>query len=74
MRRKPYTERGISRVPCARCSKPSRFQWQVCADNRQYRTVCEDCDVELNKRVLRFFFKDEATERIKAYRDKVLRG
>jgi len=71
VRRKPYTARGISRVPCARCAKPSAFTWQVCADNRVYRGVCEDCDIELNKRVLRFFFRDEANARIEAYRKKV---
>ena len=58
-RRKEYTRIGISRVPCARCGKPSRRQWQVCANGNRYLGVCEGHDIELNEMVLRFFhFKD----------------
>ena len=52
MRRTPYTERGIRRIPCARCGAPSSTQWQVCADGNQYRGLCIDCDVALNALVL----------------------
>ena len=54
MRKKPYTEIGIKRVPCFRCGKPSSQQWQICALNNEYKGVCNDCDFELNKIVLEF--------------------
>lgn len=54
MRRRPYTERGIQRVPCARCGAPSTQQWQVCGDGNQYRGLCPGCDVSLNKLVMDF--------------------
>ena len=55
MRRKPYTERGIRRVPCKRCGRPSRQQWQICSLNNAYFGACDNCDVELNRLVLEFF-------------------
>jgi hypothetical protein len=54
-RRKPYSDTGIKRVPCARCGKPSRFQWQVCANDNLYLGICGECDIELNRMVLDFF-------------------
>lgn len=54
MRRKPYTERGIKRVPCAKCGAPSTQSWTICAWPG-YHAVCKRCDIELNKMVLRFF-------------------
>lgn len=67
LRKTPYTERGISRVPCSRCSAPSVFQWQVCADNRVFRGVCRRCDVALNSMVLRFMRDPERKEKITKY-------
>lgn len=59
MRKKPYTEIGIRRIPCARCASPSVHQWQVCADDNVYRGLCSDCDVKLNAMVLKWMgFKD----------------
>ena len=55
MRKKPYTEIGIKRIPCKRCGEPSRFQWQVCALYNEYMGVCGPCDVLLNGIVLDFF-------------------
>ena len=55
MRKKPYTTIGISRIPCKRCGKPSRYQWQVCALNNVYMGVCQECDIELNELTLNFF-------------------
>lgn len=55
MRRTPYTKRGIRRVPCLRCGRPSSQQWQICSDGNQWRGVCTDCDVELNRMVAKFF-------------------
>lgn len=53
-RRKPYSERGIGRVPCFRCGKPSRFQWQVCSLENRWTPVCVECDVGLNQAALRY--------------------
>lgn len=52
---RPYTTLGIRRVPCARCGKTGRFQWQSCALDNRWHAVCGDCDVLLNKMVLLFF-------------------
>lgn len=71
MRTKPYTEAGIRRVPCARCGAPSRYQWQVCADGRQYRGICETCDIALNRMVLRWFGFNDWREKMRAYVAKV---
>jgi hypothetical protein len=70
-RTKPYTDRGISRVPCRRCGAPSRYQWQICADHRVFRAICSDCDVELNELVLRWVGDPEAEEKMAAYRERV---
>lgn len=53
-RRKPYTEIGITRVPCIRCHKPSIHQWQVCANDNRYVGICHTCDIKLNKLALDF--------------------
>lgn len=53
-RRKPYTDRGISRVPCSRCGKPSTFQWNACANGNLYVGICTECDIALNGMVLEF--------------------
>lgn len=53
-RRKPYTEIGIFRVPCSRCGQPSSRQWQICSLNNEYKGLCSDCDIELNRLVLKF--------------------
>lgn len=71
-RTKPYTETGIRRVPCARCGAPSRYQWQICADNRVFRGVCIECDVALNETAMRFMFGDTREADLAAYRAKVL--
>lgn len=54
-RKKPYSSVGISRVPCARCGKPSTGQWDVCANNNHYLGACASCDLALNRMVLKFF-------------------
>lgn len=70
-RRKPYTELGVRRVPCARCGKPSRHQWQICALDNLYHGVCADCDVDLNAMVLQFFQVRGWRDKAAAYADKV---
>lgn len=68
-RLKPYTDTGISRVPCSRCDKPSQQQWQVCANGNRYLGVCSACDVELNRRVLEFFKVQGRVELLKRYKN-----
>jgi hypothetical protein len=67
----PYTAAGIVRIPCARCGKPSRFQWNVCADNvngrPQFRGLCVDCDIALNRLAMRFVFGRTRDADITAY-------
>lgn len=67
MRRKPYTQAGIRRRPCFRCGRPSHYQWQVCADNNVYRTICRRCDILLNKLVLRFMRDPDREQKIAQY-------
>jgi len=70
MRRYPYTDAGIKRVPCARCGKPSVDQWNICALGNGYYGVCKECDEQLNELVLRFFrFKDWRTV-LKKYKER----
>jgi len=54
MRRKPYTEIGIKRVPCFRCGEPSFRQWQICSLNNEYKGLCREHDIDLNRLVLKF--------------------
>jgi hypothetical protein len=66
-RRKPYSERGISRVPCVKCGKPSKYQWQVCVDG-SWRGVCEKHDRELNRIGLVWAFgRKKADEMMRGY-------
>ena len=69
-RRKPYSELGIRRVPCARCGRPSSQQWSICADGNAYRGVCTECDIALNKLVLKFmrFAPSDIVAKMAAYR------
>lgn len=70
MRRQPYTERGIRRVPCTKCGKPSAFQWQICADGNVYRGLCAEHDVELNAMVMRWAFGETREDAIRRYAEK----
>ncbi len=54
MRKNPYTEIGIRRVPCFRCGMPSVQQWQICSLNNEYKGLCVQCDIDLNRIVLKF--------------------
>lgn len=68
MRRKPYTARGIRRVPCFRCGAVSEYQWQICADGNQFRGLCTPCDVALNDAVLGFMGDPGRLAKMAAYR------
>ena len=54
MRKKIYTQRGLSRVPCFRCGEPSSSQWNACSLNNKYAGICTKCDTALNALVLKF--------------------
>lgn len=69
MRRKPYTDRGIARVPCARCGNPSKFQWSCCAVNNKWMPLCLDCDIGLNRVALNYVIgKEKAKPFVQKYR------
>lgn len=67
MRRKPYTEAGVRRMPCFRCGQPSEYQWQICADNNIYRTICAECDIALNTLVLMFMRDPDRDHKMRKY-------
>lgn len=71
MRIKPYTKRGIGRVPCLKCGKPSTCQWQICCLNNEYKGLCTECDIDLNRLVLEFVgvSKKEGYCLIEAYKE-----
>jgi hypothetical protein len=73
MRRKPYTEIGIRRLPCARgCGRRGATQWQICADRRLFRVLCTECDVELNEMVMRWVWGDRREDDLRRYREEKL--
>ncbi len=76
MRNKPYTEKGISRVPCFKCGKPSVQQWQICSLHNEFKGLCNDCDVELNRAVLQFLGvpKKDVYTLIEDYRETLKKG
>lgn len=71
MRYKPYTEKGICRVPCFKCGKPSTQQWQICSLNNAYKGLCTECDIRLNRMVLDFMgiCNKDASTLIDGYRE-----
>lgn len=69
MRRTPYTEIGIRRLGCVRCGEQAVHQWQVCADGNQYRPLCVECDIGLNKLVLQWMGFDDWQDKIEKYKE-----
>ncbi len=69
MRKKPYTEIGIKRIPCKRCGKKSSQQWNVCSMIGFYG-VCDKCDIDLNEMVLKFFKVKNWKAIIEEYKNK----
>jgi hypothetical protein len=53
-RKKPYTQIGICRVPCSRCGNPSYASWGSCANGNYYVAMCLDCDIAINRLVLKY--------------------
>lgn len=68
MRKTPYTEIGIKRLQCFRCGKQANQQWQICADDNQYRPICDECDIELNDLVIDFMGFTNSDELKRRYR------
>ena len=68
-RRRPYTERGITRLECFRagCTNRASTQWQICSDGNVWRPLCRSCDVDLNRMVLQWAGVSDAAERIADY-------
>lgn len=62
-------------MKCAHCGEgKAKHAWTLwaCADGGRKRVfrLCEKCDIELNRRVLRFFNDPAAAAKIAAYRKK----
>jgi hypothetical protein len=57
-----------------RCFKHPRRkavdQWKICSDG-EWRGICHQCDLELNKLGLRWAFPDTWREKFKAYVERV---
>ena len=70
---RPYTVRGIKRLPCARCGKPAHATWSACANGNRQVPLCAACDVALNEMALRFMRIPDAEVLLAAYRQKVAR-
>lgn len=68
----PRTEEEISKIPCARCGAPSRYQWNACANGNHHVAICRDCDVEVNRMVLDFFRIPGREEMMAAYEERTL--
>ena len=66
-RKEPYTDIGVRRLPCVRCEQPARLQWNACADDNLWRPLCLDCDVALNRLVLRWMNDHEADAKADKY-------
>jgi len=71
MRRKPYTEVGIKRVPCLRCGNPSSQQWQICSFDNLFTGICLECDISLNELVLDFMGVKNKKHIIRRYAKKL---
>lgn len=73
MRTNPYTQIGIKRKKCCRCGKQAATQWKICSDGNQYRPLCIECDIELNKTVLEFMGFKDSDKMIAEYKNKLKR-
>ncbi len=65
---RPYTDRGVARLPCARCGAKSRFQWNACADGNLWRPLCLECDIAINLLVLTWIGDPDAESKVASYR------
>lgn len=59
---------GVRRMPCTRCgAKPSKYQWNSCANDNLWMPICEKCDILLNRWVLKFFRFPDRAAKLAAY-------
>ncbi len=70
-RKKPYTDAGVKRLPCARCGEPAYSQWSTCADNNLWRPICMQCDIDLNLLVLVYMGDPDVDLKISKYREEL---
>jgi len=68
---KPYTAKGITRSKCIRCGEPAKFQWNVCADHNNYRAICAECDIGLNRVALEFMCHPDVDAAIETYKKRM---
>ena len=66
-RKEPYTDKGVRRCKCVRCGQSARFQWSACADNNLWRPICLECDIALNRMVLKWMGDPEARNKTDRY-------
>ena len=66
-RKKPYTAKGIVRLPCIRCGGKAFHTWNICADGNIFRPLCIPCDIELNRLVLSWAKDPDRVKKIAAY-------
>ena len=68
-RRKPYTQRGVTRLTCCvrGCQSKAHASWNVCADKGMFRPICQTHDIELNRMVLEWIGDPEADVKLAKY-------
>lgn len=67
-RKNPYSKTGLKRLKCVRCGKPASVQWQICSDGNNYRPLCDECDIDLNRLVLEWANHPAAIDLIEKYK------
>lgn len=67
-RKRPYTAKGVRRLPCVRCGRPAVHQWAACADGNLHRPICTRCDYALNRLVLLFMRDSAAENKLRKYK------
>lgn len=68
-RRRPYTQRGIRRVPCVKCGAPSAHQWRICSTDA-WTAVCRRCDITINRKIATWAFGSDAKPLLRRYEAK----
>ena len=66
-RKTEYSESGIKRLKCLRCGDKAQYQWSICADGNNYRPICLECDIALNRTVLKFMKHPHANQMADEY-------
>jgi hypothetical protein len=69
-RTRPYTDAGLSRVPCAHCGEPSTAEWMLrpCAiGQKRYYGLCRVHDIELNRLTVNFLRVPDADALMERY-------